>query len=117
MFMGFGLGFLQLETVTNQQLLFTRGWHGSSNLGAQIFLRPSEAPRAWYESKPGVGRVADGGSYRTQRLRALGNSIVPQVAYELFRGIKLERIKNQVARPLNKYSAALLICLNFDHLL
>lgn len=91
MFIGFELGFLQLAT----HCVFNWRWHDSINLGAQIFLSPSEAPGAWWEPEPGVGRVADGVSNRTHRLRALGNSTVPLVAYELFRAIKLERIKNQ----------------------
>ena len=40
---------------------------------------------SYWETEPGVGRVADGISNRVDRLKGLGNSIVPQVAYELIR--------------------------------
>lgn len=41
----------------------------------------------WWEIEPGVGRVADGVSDRVDRLRALGNAVVPQVVYEIGRAI------------------------------
>jgi DNA (cytosine-5)-methyltransferase 1 len=34
----------------------------------------------WWETEPDVGRVADGISNRVDRLRGLGNAVVPQVA-------------------------------------
>ena len=34
----------------------------------------------WWETEPNVGRVADGVSARVDRLRGLGNAVVPQVA-------------------------------------
>lgn len=40
--------------------------------------------RVW-SPEPRVGRVADGVSRRVDRLRLLGNSIVPAVAYEILR--------------------------------
>jgi DNA (cytosine-5)-methyltransferase 1 len=36
--------------------------------------------RGWWESEPNVARVAHGVSNRVDRLRALGNAVVPQVA-------------------------------------
>jgi DNA (cytosine-5)-methyltransferase 1 len=42
---------------------------------------------SWWETEPAVGRVADGLSGRVDRLKGLGNAIVPQVAYEIFRSI------------------------------
>lgn len=36
----------------------------------------------WWNTEPDVGRVADGISARVDKLRALGNAIVPQVAAE-----------------------------------
>jgi len=47
---------------------------------------PSGSPelRQW-DTEPAVGRVAHGIPHRTHRLKALGNSIVPQVAYEILK--------------------------------
>lgn len=42
---------------------------------------------AWWEPEPDVGRVATGIPARVDRLRGLGNAIVPQVAAELMRMI------------------------------
>jgi DNA (cytosine-5)-methyltransferase 1 len=40
---------------------------------------------SYWETEPAVGRVADGIPNRVDRLKGLGNSILPQVAYELIR--------------------------------
>ena len=40
-----------------------------------------------WESEPNVGRVAHGVSKRMDRIKGLGNSIVPQLAYILFQSI------------------------------
>ena len=39
--------------------------------------------KGWWSTEPNVGRVANGVSGRVYRLRALGNSIVPQIATEI----------------------------------
>lgn len=39
----------------------------------------------WWTPEPDVGRVANGLPNRVDRLRGLGNAIVPQVAYEIMR--------------------------------
>lgn len=43
--------------------------------------------RSWWEAEPRVGRVVDGLPGRVDRLKGLGNAIVPQVAYEIFSAI------------------------------
>ena len=40
-----------------------------------------------WSTEPNVGRVANGISGRVDKLKGLGNAIVPQVAYELFKAI------------------------------
>jgi DNA (cytosine-5)-methyltransferase 1 len=43
--------------------------------------------RDWWSAEPDVGRVAHGVSARVDRLRALGNAIVPQIAEVIGRAI------------------------------
>jgi len=44
---------------------------------------------SYWETEPDVGRVADGLPNRVDRLKGLGNAIVPQVAYELIRHLEV----------------------------
>ena len=43
-----------------------------------------------WAAEPGVGRVVDGLPCRVERIRALGNAVVPQQAYPIFRAIAEE---------------------------
>ena len=54
-----------------------------------IFMRGSERPKsaAWL-AEPAVGRVAHGIPRRVDRLRGLGNAIVPQIAQRIGETIK-----------------------------
>ena len=52
---------------------------GADRLGAG---QPSEGPSrpGWWSAEPAVGRVAHGVPHRVDRLAALGNALVPQIA-------------------------------------
>jgi len=41
----------------------------------------------WWAVEPGLGRVADGATDTVDRLRCLGNAVVPQQAYPIFKAI------------------------------
>lgn len=41
----------------------------------------------WWDAEPGVGRVAHGVPHRVDRLRCLGNAVVPQQFYPVFKAI------------------------------
>jgi DNA (cytosine-5)-methyltransferase 1 len=49
---------------------------------------PSGNAGEWWNSESGFCRVANGISSRVDRLRSLGNAIVPQVAAQIMRAIK-----------------------------
>jgi len=44
-------------------------------------------PSSWWDIEPGMGRVVNGLPSRLDRIRCLGNSIVPRAAYEILKGI------------------------------
>ena len=41
----------------------------------------------WWNTEPALGRVAHGGPHRVDRLRCLGNAVVPQQVYPILAGI------------------------------
>lgn len=45
------------------------------------------AESTWWDTEPGICRVANGISNRVDRLRSLGNAVVPQQAYPIFAAI------------------------------
>ena len=47
-----------------------------------------DRPEVWWKVEPPVGRVVDGLPNRVPQLRALGNSIIPQIAQEIGNAIK-----------------------------
>lgn len=51
--------------------------------------------RLW-ATEPGVGRVVDGLPFRVERIRALGNAVVPQQAYPIFRALAEEMNRRTV---------------------
>jgi len=48
---------------------------------------PELADGSWWDIEPGIRRVVDGVPNRTHRLRALGNAVVPQQIYPIFKAI------------------------------
>lgn len=59
--------------------------------GRQARLRgsPGRGQHPQWSAEPRVGRVAHGIPSRVDRIKALGNAIVPQVAMEIFKAIKI----------------------------
>lgn len=49
--------------------------------------RITKKPKSYWNAEPKLGRVANGIPNRVDRLKGLGNAIVPQVAYEIFKRI------------------------------
>lgn len=65
--------------------------HDSLCVGFHRIKRGEKSPeladgRCW-AAEPGVGRVAHGIPHRVDRLKCLGNAVVPQQAYPIFRAI------------------------------
>jgi DNA (cytosine-5)-methyltransferase 1 len=58
------------------------------------------AGRGWWETEPDVDRVADGVPARVDRLRALGNAVVPQIPELIGRAIMSENRKLSVRNAL-----------------
>jgi DNA (cytosine-5)-methyltransferase 1 len=58
--------------------------------GEPVAYTWGERLNSWWEIEPNVGRVADGVTFRVDRLKAIGNGVVPlqvKTAFELLMGI------------------------------
>jgi DNA (cytosine-5)-methyltransferase 1 len=62
-------------------------------------------PWEWWSTEPDVGRVADGIPSRVDRLKCLGNAVVPQQIYPIFRAIA--RIERKMGHESDNFMAAL----------
>ena len=58
------------------------------NADGQIRERGRDGNFQWWSTEPDVGRVAHGIPARVDRLKCLGNAVVPQQAYPIFRALK-----------------------------
>ena len=63
------------------------GIQGRDNKQSAHNSKNSSNARSSWSAEPNVGRVAHGVRNRMDRLRGLGNAIVPQVAYEIIRAM------------------------------
>jgi DNA (cytosine-5)-methyltransferase 1 len=68
-------------------------WGNGELESAKVQMRehrgsPENGGREWWATEPDVGRVANGIPHRVDRLKGLGNSIVPQIAYLIFKEIR-----------------------------
>ncbi len=61
--------------------------HGKSDLSRKLRRGCQDIEIRW-ATEPGVGRVADGVSRRVDRIKGLGNAIVPQIAQRIGNTIK-----------------------------
>lgn len=57
------------------------------SLGQLAHGLPSGLDRDWWTREPGIPRLITRGRNTTKQLKALGNAIVPQVAYQIMKGI------------------------------
>lgn len=68
-------------------LAYPTGFRNGCQKGPICTGRITSQCRDWWSSEPAVGRVADGIPRQVDRLRALGNAIVPQIAEMIGRAI------------------------------
>ena len=64
--------------------LLERQWQVSVGISAEL---SESGSRSWWATEPDVGRVAHGVPARVDRLRALGNAVVPQITEIIGRAI------------------------------
>tara|TARA_R110002012_G_scaffold11859_3_gene53009 strand:- start:59 stop:970 length:912 start_codon:yes stop_codon:yes gene_type:complete len=77
------------EKCGNEQRIILPKEQGGSKMGSEAEgCGEPHRPEQWWESEPPVGRLAHGVSHRVSQIRALGNSIIPQIAKEIGNAIK-----------------------------
>ena len=76
------------EDVSDTYGYATRGLSGGKKTAQPVFgIGRGYAGAEWWQVEPAVGRVANGIPARVDRLRCLGNAVVPAQAYPIFKAI------------------------------
>lgn len=70
-----------------RQRLCQKSVYGKQDIQGQFGRSGEDQPNRW-PTEPQLGRVVDGLPNRSHRAKALGNAIVPQIAYKLFQAIQ-----------------------------
>ena len=74
--------------LSGRQSTEWQGEHGHARCSGTVHRQPA---KDWWAVEPPVGRVANGISGRVDRLKGLGNAIVPQIAMQIGLTIKAVR--------------------------
>jgi len=72
--------------VSGRQDTERQGVNGHAGCSSAIHRQPNQE---WWTTEPNVGRVAHGVSGRVDRIKGLGNAIVPQIAQQIAESIKV----------------------------
>ena len=78
-----GFGFVADTDNADRRRGTERRQVGDGELELHGEERPANRPKDYWQSEPAVGRLADGIPNRVSQLRALGNTIIPQIAEEI----------------------------------
>ena len=78
-----GFGFVANTDNADRRRGTERRQVGDGELELHGEERPANRPEDYWQSEPAVGRLADGIPNRVSQLRALGNTIIPQIAEEI----------------------------------
>jgi DNA (cytosine-5)-methyltransferase 1 len=78
-----GFGFVANTDNADRRRGTERRQVGDGELELHGEERPANRPKDYWQSEPAVGRLADGIPNRVSQLRALGNTIIPQIAEEI----------------------------------
>tara|TARA_R100000234_G_scaffold101176_2_gene70200 strand:+ start:6583 stop:7578 length:996 start_codon:yes stop_codon:yes gene_type:complete len=81
------------ERGDEQRIVFSQE-QGRSSVGSEAEGRSSSCGQEFWTVEPNVGRVAYGVPRRVDRLKGLGNAIVPQISMQIGLAIKEEIKKN-----------------------
>lgn len=83
------------STPSSKRQLYPKNVSNSNSTqckGRKLYIRNTEehaniGSRGWWETEPAVGRVVDGFPGRVDRLRCLGNAVVPQQVFPILKYI------------------------------
>jgi DNA (cytosine-5)-methyltransferase 1 len=102
-FLAYSKRFAQSFGIFDRNGNKTEGWNKGTQIGCenrQLFEMASNANKRvpgweWEFSEPKLVRIPHGVSDELDRIKALGNAIVPQVAYEIFEVIQMAAIADK----------------------
>ena len=83
---------MAIDKLLSKMQLHDNIWECAAGNGALSERLKEYGSQEWWQTEPGVGRVVAGVPDRVDRLRCLGNAVVPYQAYPIFKAIaKIER--------------------------